>query len=210
MQEFIEFLKDRLKLELPGINSHRKMAPILDEKLFRSFKVQRDAKDSAVMVPLILLESELSILFTLRSKNISHSGQISFPGGRCENNETYERTAMRETFEETGVNEDKFEIIGRLSDLYVPLSNSLIHPIVGLIKKEFIYKANQDEVAEIFQVSFEKFLDKEFYKEEFWDFNGVNVKVPFWNVHNSKPLWGATAMILQELIDIYREFIGKN
>ena len=206
IKDFIEFLKTRLLSELPGIESHKKMAPRLNQDFFRTFKPTSSAKESAVLVPLFFNNGTLEILFTLRSENISHSGQISFPGGRCEVGESHELTALRETHEETGIGSQHIQIIGKMSQLYVPPSKNIITPIVGLIDSDITTIANIDEVQEIFYIPFEHFTSGEYFRTEEWDFSGTNVDVPFWDVHHSTPLWGATAMMLHELIDLWEEF----
>ncbi len=201
---FIVFLKERIKMDLPGIEAHKLMAPKIGNDYYRSFKTEKDAYKSAVLVLFVRINDKLHILFTLRSQNISHSGQISFPGGRAEFNETDEVTALRETKEEVGISKD-IEIIGRLSTLFVPPSKSLIIPIVGYMDYPPEISVNSDEVQEAFTIPFDYFLTNDYLKREVWNFNGKDVEVPFWNIHTT-PLWGATAMILMELIEISKEF----
>ncbi len=207
--ELINFLKKRLKSNLPGLDSQIKMAPFSNGAPIRGFKAPEEARPSAVLAPLFLdpVNDNLSLIFTLRSSSLNkHKGQISFPGGRAENNETSEQAALREAMEEIGLESDNVDIIGRLSDLYVPPSNAKITPVVGFIKQLQPYKINFAEVEEIFSVPVKDFLNGERFKLETWNFNGQDVEVPFWNIHNSTPLWGATAMILRELIDLIEEF----
>jgi len=205
-QLFIDFLKKRLIEPLPGLESQKHMAPTTAMDFFRSFKPTKTAHRSAVMVLLTEDAGKYNLLLTLRSKNISHSGQISFPGGRCENGETIEEAALRETFEETGIETEKINIIGRLSDLFVPPSDNIITPVVGYAEKQLHIQANYKEVEEAFFVPLSKLLGNEFKKKEPWDFGGIEVTVPFWDIHPTTPLWGATAMILSEFIEISGEF----
>lgn len=204
IKHFIKFLSERLKKDLPGIKSHKQMAPTIKGDLYRNFTAKENAFKSAVLILFIIKDEKLLLLFTLRSNNISHSGQISFPGGRFEKNETAVITALRETKEEVGINKS-IKIIGQLSTLYVPPSKSIIYPVVGFIDYLPKIKINSDEVQEAFTVPFENFLSEKFLKNEIWNIDGKNVNVPFWNIHPT-PLWGASAMILKELIDISQEF----
>jgi len=206
---FIDFLKKRLKEPLPGLESQKMMAPTTPKDFFRSFKPTKTAQQSAVMVLLVEDSGINNLLLTLRSMNISHSGQISFPGGRCENGETVESAALRETLEETGIDINKIKIIGKLSDLFVPPSDNIITPVVGYTSEKLSIKANRDEVDEVFFVPFANLIGDEYKRDEEWDFNGIKVKVPIWDIHNTTPLWGATAMILAELIYISKEFFDQ-
>ena len=95
-------------------------------------------------------KDEIEILFTLRTSGIKHGGQISFPGGGTEGNETYEETALREAYEETGVIEKNVETIGQLSPLFIDLSNNLVTPIVGFLDTPQDFIANPNEVEDIF------------------------------------------------------------
>jgi 8-oxo-dGTP pyrophosphatase MutT (NUDIX family) len=203
----INLLVERLKKPLPGLPAQKLMSPVIGDKFFREFKPSTDARKSAVLTLFHLKEDELNLLFTLRSEKISHSGQISFPGGRQDENETFEETALRETNEEIGIDTSGIKILGRLSTLFVPPSNSLITPVVGYIAEMPEIKRNSDEVQEIFSVPFTDFISEESVFREIWNINNYEIEVPHWKVHPTTPLWGATAMILIELIEICKEFI---
>ena len=153
------------------------------------------------------INKEFSVLFTLRSSNLySHRGQISFPGGRAERNENPVAAALRETWEETGIEAKDIRIIGKLSELYVPPSNAIITPIVGFINPLPLLKINSDEVETAFLIKLSSLIGT--VKREIWNFKGQDVDVPFWDVGQKVPLWGATSMILSELLGIYKEFFG--
>jgi len=205
--EIIEAIKHRLMVELPGRKSHIKMAPIANNELFRPFDPPDIFKESGVLVPLLNDEHDgLQVLLTLRSSDLKHhSGQISFPGGRREKGESLKETALRETNEEIGIAHQSIEILGGLSTLYVPPSNTVIHPFVGYIKELNKLEINPDEVDEVIYVSISDLLDIKNYRKDPWDFSGRIVDVPYWNINHNVPLWGATAMILHEFIDIYND-----
>lgn len=205
--EFIRFIKERLRTHLPGREAQIKMAPSINGQFIRGFDAPKNAKESSVL--LLLLpnqdDSDLSILFTLRSTKLnSHSGQISFPGGRKEKNETLYETALRETREEIGIETSGIQVLGKLSTLYVPPSNAIIHPFVGYMDFLPQTKPNQSEVVEIFTVSLNYFLEND-YEMQVWDYNGYKMDVPLWKVHKTTPLWGATAMILMEFLTLLKE-----
>ncbi|MGB9702916.1 MAG: NUDIX hydrolase [Candidatus Kapaibacteriota bacterium] len=203
-EKIIKIIKSIKKDQLQGTKSHLKLVPMMNNIPIRKMTAPPNTRESAVLIPLIEdNDGTLSIILTLRSENLSnHQGQISFPGGKIEKNETIVEAALRETFEEIGVEDSNIEIIGQISDLYVPPSNSVIHPVIGLVKSNVKFKINQSEVQEIIKVKLEFLLDKSNLQFEDWDFKGEIVKVPLWRIHKLKPLWGATAMILSELIDL--------
>lgn len=208
LPEFINFLKDRLKNPLPGYHAHRQMEPLMNNKQFRSFTPKADTRSSAILV--LLTENkdtpEFEILLTLRSNNIRHSGQISCPGGFIETGEEPIDAALREVYEEVGIPSDNVLIIGKLSDLYVQPSNSLITPVLAYIDNVNNLILNKHEVEEVFFVKLNTLLNDGMCKREIWNLYGYDVEVPFWNIHYSTPLWGATAMILKELLVLYDEF----
>ncbi|MFH1051442.1 MAG: CoA pyrophosphatase [bacterium] len=206
---FIDFLSERLRKPLPGLESQKMMAPTTPKDYFRTFEPSETANQSAVMALFVKNKSGIDLLLTLRSKNISHSGQISFPGGRCEQGETIEEAALRETYEETGIDSGSIKIIGKLSDLFVPPSDNIITPVLGYIEDKPLIKVNHDEVEEVFYVPLSNLINDDFRKNEEWDFKGVTVTIPLWNIHPTTPLWGATAMIISELLEICREFYNN-
>ncbi len=203
----LDKIKNRLKNALPGEKAHLNMSPRSHNVPLRKFKPSSDAKQSSVMVLLKYIEpDELIIPLTLRSDKLtSHRGQISFPGGMAEKGETPLETAYRETEEEIGIKGDKIEYIGTLSQLYVPPTNFIINPIVGWLQNDVEFFLNPDEVAEIIHVPFHKIRNSDSVKYKKSNINGLEMDIPYWEVHAEIPLWGATAMILSELISIIDE-----
>lgn len=205
---FVRFLEIRLKNDLPGFQAQMKMAPLYEKNIARSFKPTDNARKSAV---LILISSDdnnnIQILLTLRSEKLkSHSGQISFPGGRSDNDETPEETALREAFEEINLNINNTKVIGRLSDLFVPPSNSYIVPVLAYTNKIEKLEANIHEVSEIFFIHLDQIYEEDSINYFSEKFGAKEIKYPYWNVHHKTKLWGATAIILSELLELYREF----
>lgn len=209
LENFLSNLKVRLQAKLPGDVSHIKMAPLLGKSVFRPFEPTRNAIPSSVLLLIVGSSPEnLEILFTLRSSNLpQHSNQISFPGGHCEQGETPIISVLRETQEEIGIPTEQIEIIGLLSNLFVPPSDTIITPVVGYTQTKPVLRLNSAEVSECFFVRLSYFLDENYIHKEIWDFAGKQVLVPLWKVHPEVPLWGATAMILAEFIDIVKEII---
>ncbi|MDP6879014.1 MAG: CoA pyrophosphatase, partial [Candidatus Marinimicrobia bacterium] len=130
-----------------------------------------------------------------------HPGQIALPGGAMEKDEKLETTALREAFEEVGIIPENVEIIGKLTPLPVPVSEYLIYPFVGIIEKEPNWNINKDEVEELLLLKFEELIKADNGYSEDWNLRGNEVNVPIFKVLD-KTVWGATATVLCELIDL--------
>lgn len=210
MNSFKKFLRNRLHSNtLPGRTLQLKMAPepveIKHER--RRLNAPPNATPGSVLILLFPNnKNDLELVFTLRSSHINHGGQISFPGGRSENNETPVQTALREAEEEIGIEPNDVTVAGALSNLYVQPTDNNVTPIVGFLNYKPRLSLNPDEVEEAFCVKLDALLDEKNITSEKWELRkDARYKVPFWNVHRV-PLWGATAMILSEFLEIYREF----
>jgi 8-oxo-dGTP pyrophosphatase MutT (NUDIX family) len=210
MTDLITFLTRRLSHGLPGRPSQIKMAPKpVSGGQARKMEAPEHAHQSSVLVLLFPNhENKIELTLTLRSNDIDHGGQISFPGGRAEEGETAVETALREAHEEIGICSQDVSILGKLSELYVNHSNNRVIPIVGFMERRPEFNVNPDEVEEIFTVELDSLLLKKNLTVEDWDLRSHTYKVPYWDVHRV-PLWGATAMMLSELLDLYREFLRE-
>lgn len=210
MHQFISFFKQQLSQHLPGRQAQIQMAPKpVSEGELRKMDPPEDAQRSSVLVLLFPNEEEnLELVLTLRSHDIDHGGQISFPGGRREGGESLEQTALREAKEEIGVLPEAVTIVGELSDLYVSHSDNLVTPFVGFVERRPDFSLNPAEVEEVFSIELQSLVQKKNITVEDWDLQSYTYKVPYWNVHEV-PLWGATAMMLNEFLDIYRQFLNQ-
>ena len=192
---------------LPGKASHLKMAPFSRrDSLMMENKIPQDAKVSAVLVLLVQSCDECSVLFIKRSDNTGvHSGQIAFPGGKKEKSDrNFMETALRETQEELGIR-DGIEVIGELTPLYVPPSNFVIHPVLAVAtKREEILssiRTCESEVCDYKLIPLSRFTNNENIKhKEFKTSYFDNENAPYYEIDDYH-IWGATAMILSELID---------
>ena len=209
--QFEDFLRHRLTQPLPGIDAHRELIPDIPDKESRLHPPPEGARQSAVLVPLITRPHTFpDVLFTLRSENLrSHRGQISFPGGRVDEGEEPIQAALRELFEETGVPIKAVQVLGTLTPIYIPPSNSSVIPVVGIIERPNDYTISEAEVREIFDVPLLTFMNPESMLIEPRAMYGTTVDVPHWRVHPDVMLWGATAMILNELVWISRDFVSN-
>ena len=202
----INEIKQKLQRPLPGYLSHKKMSTAnRDEELLRFKTNPQNAKKSAVLILLFNENEKLKVVFIRRSFYVGiHAGQIAFPGGRYEESDlTVQNTALREIEEEIGVKSDQIEIIGRLTDIYVPPSNFLISVFVGFMKEKPMFTADEREVDEIIEVDLDEFFNAGVIQEKEFvvSSNNYSVKAPYFKVKNAD-VWGATAMVMTELLDL--------
>lgn len=208
LQSF-ENLKAYLKgidfFRLSGMEAHLRMAPELRHKDIKSRGLGRKAVRSSVLMLFYPSESGLpSIVFIQRSLYDGvHSGQISFPGGRYEKGDPdLKYTALRETHEEIGVSPDMVQVVGKLTDLYIPPSNYLVSPYVAIAEKRPSFSADPREVAEIIEVDLNLFLQKENCVTTSITVNeGYKIQTPCFSI-NGHIIWGATAMIISEFLSM--------
>ncbi|GAA6768533.1 hypothetical protein AAFH68_44890 [Flavobacterium sp. CGRL1] len=151
------------------------------------------------------------ILIVRNAYNGVHSSQIAFPGGKYEiTDRDYQETALRETSEEIGVLSEKIEIIKHFTPMYIPPSNFLVHPYLGIAKEELSFYPDAREVASIIELPLSVFLDDEIMIETTLSTSyGNDILVPAFYIQNHI-VWGATAMILSELRDVLKTTFAEN
>ncbi|RPI99944.1 MAG: CoA pyrophosphatase, partial [Candidatus Aminicenantes bacterium] len=130
-------------------------------------------------------------------------GQISFPGGEQHPGESLEATALRETIEEMGLDLGAVRILGRLTPLFIPPSNYCIYPTVAFIPGPLVCHAQPDEVDEVIEAPVDHLAEPATVRRETWHYGGRDVDVPFYEFEGHK-IWGATAMVLAELLSLFR------
>jgi 8-oxo-dGTP pyrophosphatase MutT (NUDIX family) len=149
-------------------------------------------KCAAVLVPLVFFQNEWHILYTRRTDRVeSHKGQVSFPGGACDEGETTpEETALREVDEEIGINPMDVRIVGRLSRM-VTISKFKVTPVVGVIPFPYAFKTSGAEVARVFTMPLLWLANRNNYWEFFLP--GTERSVIVYHPYDGELLWGATA-----------------
>ncbi len=196
---YAENIKKALSGNLPGAVSHKKMLP--PNRVLKSAPEEKmHIKQSSVLLLLFIENNELTACLIKRPSHMKHhAGQIALPGGRIEKDETAIETALRETYEEIGIQSNQIEILGSLSEFYVEVSRFQIHPFVGWLQKKPEFKLNYDEVEKTILFPIRKFKAP-FNEVELQTFSG-KLNVPCIKF-DSEIIWGATAMILSEFSDI--------
>jgi 8-oxo-dGTP pyrophosphatase MutT (NUDIX family) len=202
--DFITGLKERMTGPLPGMNAQLKMASVRRIIENGKIRVTADAKKGGVLVLFYPVDGKASLVFMKRTEYPGvHSGQVSFPGGAWEPGDVnLAATALREAEEEIGADQKTIEPIGMLSDLFIPPSNFLVSPVVAFTKKRPDFRPDPVEVAKIIEVPFEHFLLAETRQiREITVFPGEKLEAPCFYA-DDEVIWGATAMILNELIEL--------
>jgi 8-oxo-dGTP pyrophosphatase MutT (NUDIX family) len=160
-------------------------------------------REAAVLIPVFEWESEYHFLLTKRTELVqTHKGHISFPGGMREGTEDLLQTALRETFEEVGIEENRIEVLGRFHD-YLSIHNYRVTPFVGFIQWPFTTVAQIHEVAEVLMVPFRIFLDPELLRKERTVFMDREVNVYYFS-YGSHEIWGLTARIIKEFMEMLK------
>ena len=200
--------------KLPGLDAQLRMAPELRHMELKSRGIGRDAIKSSVLILFYPSETGHPFLVFIQRPiyNGAHGGQISFPGGRYEIDDPgLEYTALRETYEEIGVNPDQIEVLGKLSDLYIPPSNYLVYPFVGVADSRPLFKPDPLEVDAIIEVDFSLFFHEEHCTLKPVRLRDGNIiQTPCFNI-NGHIIWGATAMMLEELLTTIRpQYLPKH
>lgn len=202
--EYYKKLERILNAELPGKTAQYKMAPL--KRNMPETPSKREAKYAGVLILLYPVEEEHYIILIRRSLYDGvHSGQISFPGGKYESRDgDLIYTALRETDEEIGVSANEIQVIGKLTPLLIPVSNYIVHPVVGALTSEPAFERNNKEVEEIFSVKLETLTRPGciIYNGEIYE-NERYIKAPYFHYKQFK-IWGATAMILSEFIELHQ------
>lgn len=202
-KQFTNALSNRLKKPLPGKEAHNKMA---SRVRLNEIKFKYDTSNAVLSSVLILIYPDKDILKTVfilrQTYDGVHSGQVSFPGGRKEDSDdSLIDTALRESNEEVNIDPEKVQVLGVLSEMYIPPSNYLVLPVVGYQDSPPDFIPEKNEVAEIIETNLSFLFDQNLVKETLLDVRGYKIQAPYYDV-DGHIVWGATAMILSELKEV--------
>lgn len=172
----------------------------------------KNARKSAVMALFYPnAEGETNFVLILRKTYSGvHSNQVGFPGGKSEPEDiNYETTALRETEEEVGVDLNSIKVIREITATYIPPSNFLVQPFIGIVQETPTFVAQPSEVEAIIEVSLVDFLsEKAVIEKELTNSYMKKIQVPAFYL-NEYVVWGATAMMLSEVKDIISKAISN-
>ena len=178
-------MKQQLKTNL----RHRKKRKITGENV----------RASAVLIPLFCYQGQYHLLFTERSDEVDfHKGQVCFPGGTHEpSDSSLLQTALRETEEEISLKAEDVKILGELDDITTLTSNYVISPFVAFIPYPYPFKADGREIREVFSVPLSFLMDEVNFRQDSYAYE-----------YEGHIIWGATARILRQFIDLLKSESG--
>lgn len=206
---FLSQLKASYSVGLPGEEAHLKAHPV-NRPLSSDAKREAKEKYRTSAVSILLHPSEISIdcvLIQRPNYKGTHGGQISFPGGKMEeSDQNLIATARRECFEEIGFPVQNGELIGAMTEVFIPVSQFLVQPYLFFENTTPNFIPDQREVQEILPFDVLKFAHQEIEYTTIQVRNGVRLKnVPFYRI-NERIVWGATAIMLAEFQEILKRF----
>lgn len=211
-QEFLRYVPKLIEAKLPAFDAHIKMAPLERlESLKNNNNDDEIPRKAAVLMLFYPKNDRTHLVLIVRNSYIGiHSAQIAFPGGKYEfEDENYAKTALRETHEEVGIHPDKIEILKQFTELYIPPSNFMVHPFLGISKEELVFVLEPSEVANIIELPLSVFLDDALVTDTNLSTSyAADINVPAFKIQEHI-VWGATAMILSELKEVLKEVLGS-
>lgn len=195
--------------ELPGREAQYTMAFGKRKEWLNRYHVPNHAKRAATLALLYPENDDFNIALMKRVTNSKdkHSGQVSFPGGKVEESDRdLEHTALREAEEELGIPQTAVTILGKMTDVYIPVSNFLVYPFIGFTAIKPNFELQKSEVQRIVEAPLSALLNKANRKTTNLTLpNNITLEgVPYFDV-NGNVVWGATAMMLSEFTAIIEQ-----
>lgn len=211
-QEFLEYVPKLMTAELPAEVSHIKMAPLERIESLKNFDIGLKKPKIAAVMMLFYPKNGIThlVLIVRNSYKGVHSAQIAFPGGKYEvQDEIFENTALRETHEEVGIHPDSMQIIKTFTPMYIPPSDFMVHPFLGISKEEIVFIPDPAEVANIIELPLTVFLSDAIVTDAKLTTSYANdIYVPAFKIEEHI-VWGATAMMLSELKDVLKNVLNS-
>jgi 8-oxo-dGTP pyrophosphatase MutT (NUDIX family) len=208
---FNELISKITILPLLGQEAHNKMSPLNRIQELKNIEIQKMNPRKAAVTTLFYPDKDFNtrLLLILRKtyKGV-HSNQVGFPGGKEEKSDvSLMHTALRETHEEVGIAPEKINLIMPLSEIYIPPSNFIVKPFLGIINETPLFTPQETEVEEIIEVLLADFLDeKSVYLEKVNTSYNLSTEAPIFKLNNYT-VWGATAMILSEVKELCKNVL---
>lgn len=163
----------------------------------------KNYKPAAVLAPLLWFEGEWHLFYTRRSSSLmNHSGQVSFPGGSWDvEDEDLSATALRESWEETGLRPEEVRVLGEMPAIGIT-THFLVTPVVGIIPWPYPLRLQETEVARAFIVPLSWLADPANFYTSTRIYEGKTYEIIYYQLYDGEKIWGATARITQELLKL--------
>jgi len=204
---FFDAIITIVDMELPSTAAHVKMAPIERIKTLEAgFESTVNARKAAVLMLFYPKNNQTHLVLIIRNSYPGvHASQIAFPGGKVEISDVdLVATALRETHEEIGVHADKIKVIRDFSSIYIPPSNFLVFPFLGIATSELEFTLQEEEVAGIIEMPVSLLMDDSIViKKAITTSYAQLIEVPVFQIGDHS-VWGATAMMLSELKEVLK------
>lgn len=211
-QYFLKHVPHLAEASLPAMKAHAIMAPLERLETIQSPLNSKSEPRKAAVLMLFYPKQEQThlVLIVRNSYEGVHSAQVAFPGGKYEESDLdFAYTALRETQEEVGVDPKVIELIKPFTPMYIPPSNFMVHPFLGITKEEIRFVPDPNEVAQIIELPLTVFLDESIVVEaRLTTSYAEEMNVPAFSIDN-KIVWGATAMMLSELKEVLKFVFSK-
>ncbi|MDX2443781.1 MAG: CoA pyrophosphatase [Bacteroidales bacterium] len=202
---YIHMLEDELKKNLPGSQIQNKMSPVDRAHIYDPETNPLPPEKAAILILLFPCNNSLCTVFIQRTNYPGpHKGQISFPGGKYDiSDENLSATALRETAEELGIATDIIRIIGRLTPLYISVSNFEVSPFVGYLPSVPEFEVEKEEVQLAITEQLNSLQNPDLIGELQIKREKDTILAPCYVVQGYK-IWGATAMMLREFLEVVK------
>jgi 8-oxo-dGTP pyrophosphatase MutT (NUDIX family) len=199
------FLRRRLTGPLPGPDTQRRFAPLPHLPGWSPDQKPADARRAAALLLLYPSHAGVMVPLTVRDTQLpQHPGQISLPGGAIDPGESNDAAALREAEEEIGVRTRDVRIVGALSSLWIPVSNFVLTPIVGVTDTRPAFQLRLGEVSAIIEAPLDHLRDPSRVRWATRTRRGEPIDYPYIAI-DDHAIWGATAMVLGEAIALFTE-----
>ncbi|WP_264563514.1 NUDIX hydrolase [Flavobacterium sp. N3904] len=211
-QDFLQIVPHLDAVNLPGEDAHNIMVPKERLENMKSINMELVKPKKAAVMMLFYPKNGMThlVLIVRNSYKGVHSSQIAFPGGKYEKEDLdYEYTALRETHEEIGVHPSKIQVLKNFTQLYIPPSNFMVYPFLGICRDEIFFYPDPVEVADIIELPLTTFLsDSIVVNTEMTTSYSNSIEVPAFKIEGHI-VWGATAMMLSELKIVLNSVLKK-